>query len=129
MRQIETTKAPQAVGPYSQGIIANDFIFVSGQIAINPETNEFNPNLPIDEQTKQVLANLKEILNKAGLNLKDVVKTEIFLKNISDFKIVNEIYAEYFNIDPKPARQTVEVSNLPLGALIEISCIAHIHGD
>lgn len=129
MRRIETAKAPQAVGPYSQGIIANDFIFVSGQLAINPETNEFNPNLNIEEQTNQGLKNLKEILNKVGLDLKDVVKTEIFLKNISDFKIVNEIYAKYFNADPKPTRQTVEVSNLPLGALIEVSCIAHAHED
>ncbi len=122
--EIKTKKAPQAVGPYAQAIKVGNLIFCSGQIALDPQTNQLVEG-GIESQTKQVLNNLSQILKAAGVNLSDVVKTEIFLTKISDFQVVNEIYGTYFTNNPKPARQTVEVSNLPKGALIEISCIAY----
>lgn len=125
MEDIKTDKAPKAVGLYSQAIKAHGLIFVSGQIGLNPETNEFVSE-EVEEQTEQILKNIGEILKAAGAGYSDVVKCEIFLTKISDFAKVNDIYGKYFSSNPKPARQTVEVSNLPKGALIEISCIASI---
>jgi len=122
-KQISSVNAPKAIGPYSQAIEAGNFIFCSGQIALSPKTGEIISG-EIAEQTRQVLKNLQVVLEKAGVNLSAVIKTDIFVKNINDFKTVNEIYSEFFSKDPKPARQTVEISNLPKNALVEISCIA-----
>lgn len=122
MKEITTNKAPKAVGPYSQAINAGSFVFCSGQIGLDPQSGDLAEG--IENQTKQVLENLSAVLATEGLNLKDVVKSDIFITNIIDFTVVNEIYGRYFSSDPKPARTTVEVSNLPKGALIEISCIA-----
>jgi len=122
-KEVLTNNAPQPIGPYSQAIKAGDFLFVSGQIAINPKTGEFEEK-DIASQTKTVLENVKNILIEANFTFKDVVKTTIYLKRIEDFSIVNEIYKEYTE-KPYPARATVEVSNLPKGALIEIDVIAY----
>lgn len=118
---IKTDNAPKAIGPYSQGIIINDLIYTSGQIAIDPESQQFiNGN--IEEQTRVVLNNIKAILEEAGSSLNKAVKVTIFLQDMSTFNIVNTIYSEFFI--EKPARSTVEVSRLPKDALIEIECIA-----
>ena len=122
MKEITTNKAPKAVGPYSQAIIAGSFVFCSGQIGLDPQSGNLVEG--IENQTKQVLENLSAVLTVENLSLKDVVKSDIFITSIVDFTVVNEIYSQYFSSDPKPARTTVEVSNLPKGALIEISCIA-----
>lgn len=122
-KQIETDKAPKAVGPYSQAVSFKNFIFCSGQIGLDPKTGEL-VNGGIEEETEQVLKNLSEVLKKAGTDFKKVLKCDIFITNISDFSKVNEIYAKYFSFNPKPARQTVEVSKLPKKAHIEIACIA-----
>ncbi len=124
MQRIETDKAPKAIGPYSQAIKYESFVFISGQIAIDPKTQEMVKG-GIEEQTKQVMENIGAILKEAGLSFDNVIKTTIYLKNLSDFEIVNKIYGEYFK-EHKPARATVEVSNLPKGALIEIEVIAGI---
>ncbi len=123
-KQVETDKAPKAVGPYSQAVIAGDFIFCSGQVAFDPATGQLVEG-GIVEQTKRVLENLKAVLLAGGSDLHQVVKCEVFLKNMEDFKTMNEIYAEYFCYEPKPARVTVEVARLPKDALIEISCTAY----
>ncbi|MBI2022317.1 RidA family protein [Candidatus Daviesbacteria bacterium] len=125
MKEIQSDKVPNAVGPYSQAVKVNGFVFCSGQIGLNPETNQFAGE-SVEEQTEQILKNLRELLKAASATFADVVRCDIFLTNISDFAKVNEIYSKFFPLDPKPARQTVEVSNLPKGALIEISCIASI---
>jgi 2-iminobutanoate/2-iminopropanoate deaminase len=109
------------VGPYSQAIRAGQHVFTSGQIGINPLTGQLR--VGIEEQTRQVLANLAAILTVAGTGMDKVVKTTIFLTDISEFGIVNRIYAEAFSGDP-PARSTVQVAALPLGALVEIEAIA-----
>ncbi len=124
MKEIKTKKAPQAIGPYSQAIEVDNLVFVSGQIPIDPKTSTFDEGLTIEEQTKRVLENIKAILKKVGIGLENVIKTEIFLSDIQDFKIVNEVYGQFFINNPKPARQTVEVAKLPLNSKIEISCIA-----
>jgi len=124
MQMIYTDKAPKAIGPYSQAIKYENFVFISGQIAIDPDTQEFIGG-DIETQTKRVMENIKAILEEAGLNFNHVIKTTIYLKNLSDFDKVNKIYGEYFT-EHKPARATVEVSNLPKGALIEIEVIAGI---
>jgi 2-iminobutanoate/2-iminopropanoate deaminase len=121
MQKIQTKNAPQAIGPYSQAIDSGDFIFCSGQIGLDPETSELVDGL--ENQTKQVMENLKQVLISSGCDFSQVVKTDIFITNISDFPKVNEIYGSYLK-EPFPARATVEVSNLPKGALIEIACIA-----
>lgn len=122
MQIIQTEKAPQAIGPYSQAIKYENLVFISGQIAIDPATNQFIGG-DIKEQTVRVLENIKAILEEAGLNLNHVIKTTIYLKNLEDFQTVNQIYGEYFK-EHKPARATVEVSRLPKDALIEIEVIA-----
>ncbi|GAB4440193.1 MAG: RidA family protein [bacterium] len=121
--EILTENAPQPIGPYSQAILAGDFLFVSGQIAIDPLTGQFEEG-DVRNQTKRVLENLNNILREASLSFSDIVKITIYLKEIKDFPIVNEVYEIYVS-KPFPARATVEVSNLPKGALIEIDAIAY----
>ena len=121
--KVETDNAPKAIGPYSQAIVSDNLIFCSGQIAINPINNEIIKG-GIKEQTEQIINHLKNILISAGTDLAKVIRTEVFLKNMDDFKDMNEIYAKYFISDPKPARITVEVSRLPKDVSIEIGCIA-----
>jgi len=122
MKKISTQKAPQAIGPYSQAVVVGDFVYTSGQIALTPQGGEEVLRKGIREQTQQVLENLKAVLEAGGTSLDKVVKTTIFLKDINDFQIVNEIYATYFS--HKPARSTIEVARLPKDALIEIEAIA-----
>ncbi|ADY56654.1 endoribonuclease L-PSP [Syntrophobotulus glycolicus DSM 8271] len=123
MRQeVKTIQAPAAIGPYSQGIIAGNLVFASGQVPLNPKTGVIESN-EIKDQTYQVLDNLKNVLEAAGSGLRHAVKTTIFMKNLSHFAVVNEIYAEFFT-EPFPARSCVEVADLPKGALVEIEAIA-----
>ncbi|MBI5192577.1 MAG: RidA family protein [Nitrospirae bacterium] len=122
---IYSKNAPAAIGPYSQGIKAGGFIFVSGQIPIDPETGNIIQG-DIEEQTEQVLKNLKEILAESGLTLSDVVKTTLYLKDLSNFERVNNVYKRYF-IETPPARSTVEVARLPKDVQIEIDAIAYIY--
>ena len=119
---ILTNKAPAPIGPYSQGIEANGFIFFSGQIAIDPAVGKIVAT-DVEGQTRQVLANISALLSSVSLTPADVVKTTVFVKDIGDFAKVNAIYAEMFGIEP-PARSCVEVSALPSGALVEIEVIA-----
>lgn len=122
IKVVYTDKAPKPIGPYSQAIIYRDLIFLSGQIPINPDTGEV-VNGDIAEQTKQVLENIKSILNEAGSDLSKVLKVTVFLRDLSLFSRFNEIYGSFFN-KHAPARTTVEVSNLPKGVLLEIDVIA-----
>jgi 2-iminobutanoate/2-iminopropanoate deaminase len=117
-----TTRGPKPIGPYSQGIKANGFLFVSGQVALDPASGEFS-GVTIQQQTERVLENLKAILEASGVSLGHVVKTTVFLKNMSDFAAMNEVYARYFTAAP-PARSTIEVARLPKDALVEIEVIA-----
>ncbi len=119
---ISTHNAPGAVGPYSQGIKTESMIFTAGQIPLIPGTKDLAEG-GIQAQTKQALENLKGVLEAAGSNLSQVVKTTVFLQNMDDFAAVNEIYATYFTDNP-PARSAVEVAGLPLGALVEIEAVA-----
>lgn len=114
--------APAPIGPYSQAIMKNDTLFVSGQIPIDPKTGELQLE-SIQIAAKQVMENLKALVETAGLKMSDVVKCSIFLKTMDDFAAVNEVYATYFDNEP-PARETVAVSTLPLDVPVEISCIA-----
>jgi 2-iminobutanoate/2-iminopropanoate deaminase len=123
---ISTENAPGAIGPYSQAVKTGNLIFVSGQIPIDPNTGEFVPG-DIPEQTSQVLKNLSAILEAAGSNLNEVVKTTVFLADMNDFSAMNAVYSEYF-IDNKPARATVEAARLPRDARVEIDCIAFVVG-
>ena len=118
---INTKNAPGAIGPYSQGIIVGDFVYTSGQIPINPATGVMETDIKI--ATKQSMENVKAILEAAGTSLENVVKTSIFLKDLNDFAIVNEIYGTYFTENP-PARSCVQVAKLPKDAVIEIEAIA-----
>ena len=124
---IKTNLAPEPVGPYNQAIRAGNFIYCSGQIAINPSNNKINCLGDIKGETTQVLKNLKAVLNAGGATLEDVIKTTIFLTDLNNFQIVNDIYSEFFQNEPSPARACVEVSSLPKGVLIEIDCVAYIH--
>ena len=119
---IATTAAPGAIGPYSQAIEANGFVFVSGQIPLDPATGAFVPG-GVEEQAEQSLRNLKAVLAGAGCTLGDVVKTTVFLQNMSDFAAMNAVYAEFFTEGQYPARSAVEVGALPRGALVEIETI------
>jgi 2-iminobutanoate/2-iminopropanoate deaminase len=121
---IETQRAPKAIGPYSQAIQAGSFLFLSGQIPLDPKTGELVKG-DIRQQTEQVLENIKEVLESQKLGMEDVVKVTIFLKNIGKFNQVNEIYSTYFPTSP-PARSTVEVARLPRDVEIEIEAIASI---
>ena len=119
---IQTTNAPAPIGPYSQAVSANGFLFVSGQIALNPESGELDLS-SIGQETHQVMRNLNAVLLEAGLAFENVVKTTIFLKDMNDFAKVNEVYGEYFSTQ-FPARETVQVSVLPKNVNVEISVIA-----
>ncbi len=121
-RVITTDKAPQAIGPYSQGIIANGFIFVSGQIPLDPKTGQLVSG-DIQAQARRCLENLKAILEAAGSSMDKLVKVTVFAKDLKDFQAINQVYAEYFKEHP-PARSFVEVSRLPRDAAIEIEGIA-----
>jgi 2-iminobutanoate/2-iminopropanoate deaminase len=119
---VSTERAPAAIGPYSQGIIANGFVYTSGQAALIPGTKTLAEG-GIKEQTRQTLENLKAILETAGSSLDKVVKSTVFLKDMNDFAAMNEIYASYFGTVP-PARSTVQVARLPMDALVEIEMVA-----
>ncbi|CAA7599538.1 Endoribonuclease L-PSP/chorismate mutase-like [Acididesulfobacillus acetoxydans] len=119
---IKTSKAPKAVGPYSQAIKAGEYLLTSGQIPLDPETGVFVAG-GIKAQTKQVMENLKQVLLAAGLDFGDVVKTTIFIVNMDDFAAVNEVYATYFT-NTLPVRSCIGVASLPKGALVEIEVIA-----
>ncbi len=121
---ISTDKAPKAIGPYAQAIKAGDFVYTAGQIPIDPQTGKLVAG-GIAEQTRQVLENLKAVLEAAGSSLDKVVKATVFLKNMADFTALNEIYGEYLGA-AKPARSTVAVAELPRGALVEIDFIAMV---
>jgi 2-iminobutanoate/2-iminopropanoate deaminase len=118
---ISTEKAPAAIGPYNQGTVANGFLFTSGQLPINPVTGQVPPT--IEEQTTQVLDNLKAIIEAAGSSMEKVLKCTVYLQNFSDFAVMNKIYSTYFPAN-SPARATVEVSKMAKDALIEIDAIA-----
>lgn len=126
MQKIETESAPKAIGPYSQATQAGDFLFVSGQLPVDPKTGKLAEH-NIHAQTRQVFANIEAILTAANLTWQHVVRCEVFMKDLEQFKEMNAIYAEKFPHPIKPARQTIQVARLPLDALIEISCIAVIH--
>jgi len=119
---ISTSGAPQAIGPYSQAIKANGFVFVSGQVAIDPATQQVISG-DVAAQTDRVLRNLEQILEAAGSSMARVVRCGVFLKNMSDFAAMNEVYAKYFTAAP-PARSTVEVARLPKDVTVEIDVIA-----
>ena len=121
---VQTANAPQAIGPYNQAIKANGVIYTAGQIPIDPATGNFVEG-GIREQTRQVLRNLEAVVQAAGSSLKSVVKATVFLKNMSDFAAMNEVYGEFLRT-VKPARSTVAVAELPRGALIEIDLIATV---
>lgn len=120
---IYTANAPEPIGPYSQAIVANGFLFASGQIAINPENNELN-NATLEEETHQVMRNVKALLVESGYEFEHIIKTTIFLSDMSLFAQVNEIYGSYFKSD-FPARETVAVKGLPKGVNVEISVTAY----
>jgi len=120
--KVETADAPQAIGPYSQGIKANGFLFTSGQISLDPQTGQMTAT-DVVAQTHQVMSNLGAVLAAEGLTFANVVKTTLFLTDLGDFQPVNEAYATYFESDP-PARSTVQVAALPKGARIEIEAVA-----
>ena len=122
MKRVNTDKAPAAIGPYSQAVEHNGVLYVSGQIPINPENGELL--IGIKEETHQVMKNLKAILENKGLSFDEVIKTTIFLKDMADFAVVNEIYGSYFTEGNYPARETVQVAKLPKDVSLEISLIA-----
>ena len=123
---IKTSNAPDPVGPYNQAIKAGNFIYCSGQIAIDPVSNEINCLGNIEKETIQVLKNLLAVLNAGGAQPEDVIKTTIYLTDLKNFQIVNGIYSEFFNVKNPPARACIEVSSLPKGVLIEIDCVAFL---
>lgn len=119
--KIESGNAPKAIGPYSQAVLVDDTLYVSGNIPVNPATGDVADG--IVNQSKQVFENMKAILNEAGMGFENVVKTTAFLTDLSNFATFNEIYASYF-VAPYPARSCVEVSKLPKNVLVEVECIA-----
>lgn len=122
MNAIHTEKAPAAIGPYSQAIEVNGFVYTSGQLPVDPSTGEFAPG-DIKEQTHQSLTNIKSILEQAGTSMNNVIKTTVFLNDMNDFAAMNEVYAQFFQ-QPYPARSAVAVEKLPKGALVEIEVVA-----
>jgi 2-iminobutanoate/2-iminopropanoate deaminase len=121
---IYTKDAPEPVGPYSQAVEVGNFVYCSGQVAIDPKTNQVISGNDIREHTQRVMMNIDRVLKAAGLGFEHVFKSTIFLTNMNDFQTVNQIYGEYFKKDP-PARSTVEVKGLPKGVPVEIEVIAH----
>jgi len=125
MKQVlNTENAPIALGPYSQGIKAGCLIFLSGQLGLDPKTNDFAAG-GVAEQTRQALTNLKHVIESAGSSLNNVVKTTVFLKDMNDFQAMNTVYGEFFKTEP-PARSTVQVAALPKGGLVEIEAIVKL---
>ncbi len=127
---VSTEKAPKAIGPYSQAILAEDLVYTAGQVGLDPATMELVEG-GIEAQTRQVLTNLKYVLESADSGLRFVIKTTVFLQDMGDFAKLNAVYAEFFPENP-PARSTVQVAALPKGALVEIECVAllnPVHGD
>lgn len=120
--KIESGNAPKAIGPYSQAVLVDDTLYVSGNIPVNPATGDVADG--IVSQSKQVFENMKAVLNEAGMGFENVVKTTAFLTDLSNFATFNEIYASYF-VAPYPARSCVEVSKLPKNVLVEVECIAN----
>lgn len=121
---IDTPNAPRAIGPYSQAVAAKPFLFISGQLPIDPKIGKITA-ATIEEQTHQVINNIEAILAAEGLTLKHVIRAEVFLKNMEDFPVMNAVYIKRFTHPIKPARHTIEVSKLPLDAHIEIVCVAY----
>lgn len=119
--KIESGNAPKAIGPYSQAVLVDDTLYVSGNIPVNPKSGDVADG--IVNQSKQVFENMKAVLNEAGMGFENVVKTTAFLTDLSNFAMFNEIYASYF-VAPYPARSCVEVSKLPKNVLVEVECIA-----
>jgi len=124
MKALHSEKAPKALGPYSQAIVAGGFVFASGQVPIDPQTGNFVEG-GIKEQTRQSLTNVTNVLAEAGIDLSHVVKTTVFLSDMDNFAAMNEVYAEFFS-EPYPARSAVAVKTLPKNALVEIEVIAEI---
>ncbi len=122
MKVLHSDHAPKALGPYSQAIEVNGFVFTSGQIPIDPATDKFVEG-GIKEQTRQSLTNIQNVLKEADIDLSHVVKTTVFLSDMDNFAEMNEVYAEFF-VQPFPARSAVAVKTLPKGALVEIECVA-----
>lgn len=120
---IKTQNAPAPIGPYNQAVFAGNMLFISGQIALNPQTGDLETD-DLEKETTRVMENLKAILFEAGLNFNHVIKTSIFLSDMNNFGKINEIYARYFEAETAPARETVEVANLPKFVNVEISAIA-----
>lgn len=120
---ITTTNAPSPLGPYNQAILIKDTLYISGQIAINPQTNSLVLDT-IENETKQVMQNLEAVLNAANLSFDDVVKSSIFISNMDDFATINKVYGSFFNDATAPARETVQVARLPKNVNVEISMIA-----
>lgn len=125
LEKIDTEKAPKALGPYSQAVKSGDFLFVSGQLPIDPATGQLIVG-DIQAITKQIIENIKAILLAAGTNLDNVVRTDVFMTDLKLFSAMNEEYARAFKGPVHPARQTIQVAGLPLGSILEISCIAKI---
>ncbi|MCA1802871.1 MAG: RidA family protein [Rhodothermaceae bacterium] len=121
-KTITATDAPKALGPYSQAVVHNNIVYCSGQIGLDPASGEFAGS-SISTQTRQVMLNLKAVLTRAGSSFDQVLKCSIFLVDMNDFSVVNQIYGEHFGSNP-PARETVAVKTLPKSALVEISCVA-----
>ena len=121
-KEIKTDNAPEAIGPYSQAIEANGFVFASGQIALNSKTGELNTGA-VEDQTRQVLTNLKSVLEAAGSSMEKAVKCTVFLQDMDDYSVVNAVYGEYFQA-PYPARAAVQVARLPKDVKVEIEVIA-----
>ena len=119
-----TDRGPKPIGPYSQAVKSNGFLFASGQVALDPRTNEFVAG-DIRQQTERVMANIKGILEASGVHLNHVVKTTVFLKDMDDFAAMNEVYGKFFAVAP-PARSTVQVARLPKDALVEIEIVASL---
>jgi|TARA_B100001996_G_scaffold22469_1_gene17822 reactive intermediate/imine deaminase len=128
LEPIETQFAPKPVGPYSQAILVENWLYCSGQIALDPATDEMIGHGNIEIETRQVLKNLIAVVEAAGGKNSNIIRTTIYLTNLKDFAKVNQIYAETFDNDVSPARACVEVSNLPKGGKIEIDCIAWLGG-
>jgi len=120
---IKTKNAPLPVGPYNQAVMYNNTLYISGQVAINPSNNKLIRG-SIDDETAQIMENIKSILNEAQLNFKNVVRSKIYLTDMKNFESVNKVYGSYFEKNEEPARTTIEVSGLPLGVSVEIDMIA-----
>ena len=122
-KAINTDKAPLPVGPYNQAVMVKNTLYISGQVALNPTNNELIQG-SIDEESHQIMKNIESILKEAGLGFKNVVRSKIYLTDMSNFSKVNEVYGSYFEKGHEPARTTIEVSGLPLGVDVEIDMIA-----